>query len=486
MARENMGRNLPLDLVSRVSRGIRSYVSAWFSPERPMQPVAQQTQGRAFDYPIGYNLRTTPRQEEAIGFNTLRQVADTYDLLRLVIETRKDQIEEFDWEIAAVKKEEQDKYQKEIDAATAFFQRPDREHNWSTWLRIMLEDLFVVDAIAVYPRFTKGGQLYSLEILDSTTIKRVIDETGRTPIPPDPAYQQVLKGVVASNYTTEELAYFIRNPRSGRLYGYSPVEQVLMTVNIALRRQQDQLNYYTEGNIPEALCGVPENWTADQLKDFQIYWDSIMEGNTAIRRHLKFIPFDASKVQYTRTHDMKEQYDDWLARIICFAFSISPTVFVKETNRATAETLYETTRREGVRPLLNYVKVVIDHLIHSNTGFTFLEFRWKIGDEIDVHKRALVDDIYIKNGTLSIDRVRERLGEPPIGIGNLVWTGSGPVPVEKLTLEAFEEKEAERKEMEERRFEQQSQQFGSGAPKPGQEKKPKPGEAEPKKKVRSY
>jgi hypothetical protein len=40
--------------------------------------------------------------------------------------------------------------------------------------------------------------------------------------------------------------------RAHRVYGYSPVQQVLMTVNIALRRQLWQLDYFTEGSIPDA------------------------------------------------------------------------------------------------------------------------------------------------------------------------------------------------------------------------------------------
>jgi hypothetical protein len=46
------------------------------------------------------------------------------------------------------------------------------------------------------------------------------------------------------------------------VYGYSPVRQVLMTVNIALHRQLWQLDYFTEGSIPDALIGVLQNWRA--------------------------------------------------------------------------------------------------------------------------------------------------------------------------------------------------------------------------------
>ena len=42
-----------------------------------------------------------------------------------------------------------------------------------------------------------------------------------------------------------------------------------MTVNIALRRQLWQLDYFSEGSIPDALIGVPTSWTPDQIKQFQ-------------------------------------------------------------------------------------------------------------------------------------------------------------------------------------------------------------------------
>jgi hypothetical protein len=35
-------------------------------------------------------------------------------------------------------------------------------------------------------------------------------------------------------------------------YGYSKVEQLIVTINIGLRRQMFQLNYYTDVNMPEA------------------------------------------------------------------------------------------------------------------------------------------------------------------------------------------------------------------------------------------
>ncbi|MGN8097172.1 hypothetical protein [Methylobacterium sp. 22177] len=55
---------------------------------RPLAPA--EVAGRRFDYPPGYNLNTTARAYEPVSFAQLRRLADGYDLLRLVIETRKD------------------------------------------------------------------------------------------------------------------------------------------------------------------------------------------------------------------------------------------------------------------------------------------------------------------------------------------------------------------------------------------------------------
>jgi hypothetical protein len=41
-------------------------------------------------------------------------------------------------------------------------------------------------------------ELFALEPVDGATIRRVLDNTGRTPLPPDPAYQQIIKGLPPS------------------------------------------------------------------------------------------------------------------------------------------------------------------------------------------------------------------------------------------------------------------------------------------------
>lgn len=419
-ARETMGTNIEPSLVQRLAQGVRYIVSGvgptnFFGPSQPLAPLAQEaTQGRAFDYPVGFNLRIQPREGEAIGFADLRGIADGYDLLRLVIETRKDQIEAFDWEIVPAKKgDSATAYAADIKAVTDFLGSPDKEHSWPQWLRMQLEDLLVLDAIVIYPRATRGGDLYSLDLVDPATIKRVLDDGGRTPIPPSVAYQQVLKGIPTGDYSRDDLVYTMRNPRTNRIYGLSPVEQVLMTVNIALRRQLSQLDFYTQGNVPEALAQVPATWTSPQIKDFQTWWDSLMEGNSAQKRKMRFIP-SLDKIVFPKDAVLKDEYDEWLARIVCFAFSISPSALIKQVNRASGEQMADTAKEEGLMPLLRFIESHLTTLVQRFMGATGLRFRFKVVNKVAPKEQAEIHKTYVDIEAMTPDEVREDLEMQPM------------------------------------------------------------------------
>ena len=357
-------------MIDRVVQGVKYVVTgntpnSWFGADQPIQPVAQeQAQARQIDYIAALNTSISARDYDGSPvkdkFSQLRGLADAWDLLRIVIETRKDQVCSLQWGIRY--KDENKKPDAQIEAIKDFFEFPNKVNNHETWLRAVLEDLFVLDAPCVYPRMTKGGGLYCLDLMDGSSIKKVIDNSGRTPLPPEPAYQQILKGMPAVNYSLDELVYMPRNIRTHKLYGYSPVEQIIVTINIALRRQVGQFSYYSEGNIPEALASVPPEWSVNQVREFQEYWDAIIEGNAAQRRKLKFIPHGVGYIP-TKEPVLKDEYDEWLARVICYAFSVSNQAFAKMMNRATAETAQDMATDEGLIPLVNWVKNFHNYII---------------------------------------------------------------------------------------------------------------------------
>src|SRR5271168_2623803 len=393
MSLDGQQRPLPPSLFARLSQATRYAITGvtpdtWFGPQQPLAPQAPaEVKGRQWDYPFGVNLSYVPRSEAGISFAELRGLADALPLLRAVIETRKDQIAGLNYSVRSRDPSGAPDAAARIQSTLAFLARPDRRHSFAAWLRMLLEDMLVIDAATIYPRFTRGGSLYSLDVIDGSTITPLIGEDGRSPEAPDPAYQQILHGVPAADFSTDELLYLPRNPRAHRLYGMSPVEQIALTVNIALRRDAATLDYYRAGSTPDAFATLPKEWTADQIRSFQDYFDALMSGNLARRRQTKFMPADFKLIE-ARQPPLKDQYDEWLARIICYAFSVPVSPFVSQVNRATSETLRQQAAQEGLVPLKAWVKNALDHVIQECMAEPGLEFVWVGDDAIDPLEQA--------------------------------------------------------------------------------------------------
>lgn len=439
-------RSLDPERVISVSFGgnANQQAAAWFGPQTPMRPSAPPSViGRRFDYPSGYNLNTTLRPFE-IGFPQLRGFAEVYDVLRLVIETRKDQLSRLKWAILPIQGPDAAKWDKptnndEVMARakeiTAFFRRPDKRLFWNDWLRCLLEDLLVIDAPTVWKRRTRGGALWSLEIIDGATINPIIDPFGRTP-ENGPAFQQVLKGVPAAQYTARDIHYAPRNRRPHKVFGQSPVEQIMLTVNIALKRQMWQLQHWTEGNIPEAMVGLPETWGPDQIQQFQDYWDALHSGDTAARRGVRFVPGTAAK-SYTPTHSDGDDYgkaEEWLARVVCYAFGEDVTPFINQPNRATAESAAAEAVRNGMAPIQSWVKNFVDTIILDEFGCDDVEFVWQDDTPLDPNVLSSIVIAQSSGGLISINEARAELGKSPLEGEHwnvpMVKTGVGFVPVE--------------------------------------------------------
>jgi Phage portal protein len=450
----------------------------WMGPLTPMLPIApKEVAGRQWDFVPGFNLLTEPRASEPVTFAMLRMLAESFDPVRLIIERRKDQLCRMPWTIRQKHDEDGRRpsstpaIRNTIREVKNFFKKPTYELSFRDWLRILLEDHFVIDAPTLFCERDRAGSLLYLQPMDGGLIKRVIDSWGRTPrpIPWDgnpvdwngltitaenfhtqgfkydakgawllpPAYQQILKGLPAVDYTTQDIIYKPMNLRSHSLYGFSPVEQILTTVNIAMRRSASQLEYFKEGNQPEALFSLPESWTPDQIGRFQDYFDSMYSGNLANRRKLKFIA-GGSRDSYVAIKEppLKNEFDEWLVRIACFAFSYPPAAFVSLSNRSIAEQHAKTGEEEGLQSTKLFVADLINGVIENDFDAA-LEFTWVEEEEIDQKIESEILSTYVSNGILTINQAREKLGEQPDAdpAANklMIKTQTGYTPIGNIT-----------------------------------------------------
>ena len=407
---DNAGYNQPNNI-----QGITA--STWFGPLNPLDNFAPASvTGRAWDYPVGYNINYTPRPESDIGFEQLRRMVKSCDIMSIIINTRKDQVESREWVIRPTKESDLEDDDADIETMRQFWKKPDKVHTFDQWLRMWLDDLFVIDAPTLYIHRNRSGGIYGIENMDGSKIKLLIDAQGRRPQPPNPAYQAILKGVPARAYTTDELLYSARNLHTDSPYGRSPVEMAITTINAAINRAQFNRDYYREGNIPDAVGWLPESFTPQQAAEFTDWWDAMYAGNLDQRRKVKFVP-GKGNFQQLREPELKNVYDDYIARVLCLDMGMSPQPFISDMNRATAQTAEETAEQTGQRPVENCIANTINEVIQAPQFFNRpdMEFAWLTQDDPDPAEQQVILAGYVAAGILSRDDARGKLGEEPEG-----------------------------------------------------------------------
>lgn len=402
----------------------------------PSRPVA-------FDYPYLYNTLLgqsdvlEPSDPISIKISDLREFADEHEVTRTVIETCKEQLCKLHMGFRLKPKpgqslldvREESEKNADVQLLNNFFKGPDREHDWAQWLRILLEELLVVDSVPIWAQPNNAGELYALRIIDTGTIRRLVNDMGVTPDANDPypaniAYQQRIKGKLNAEFTTDEMIYYTRNPRVWAFHGYSPVNQIILTLSTGMHRMAMQLSHYTEGNIPAMFMRAPKEWTLEQIKQWQVYWNELLSGKHGELSKGFLIPGDFEPI-FPQKENLKDEFDEWVARVVCYAFSVSPNAFIKNLNRATSEQAREQADEEGLQARMQLVKNIMNQIQEKWFGFDNIEFHIMYDRPQDSKKQAEIDNLDIRVGVKSVDEVRRERGLPPIGAPNRVYINTG-------------------------------------------------------------
>ena len=423
----------------------------WFSALSPVSTTGPaDLRVRQYQYQPGANIIWTPGSDTgAAGFWVLREVADSWDMLRIVIETVKDRLCEGELDFRLVPQpgetQSQLKLRSSEDTRIAqlktFWKSPDGEHSWETWLRMLIEDMLVLDAMSIYMERDKKGRIASLRVIDGATINRMLTDQGFTPPPPSIAYQQVLYGLPAIDLTTDDMVYTMRNPRTWRRYGFGCVEQMLTLIAIGLNKQTFDLKFWTEGNIPEAMCFLPPDLPMDKVNEIQGWYDSILSGNLGKRRRLTFLPGYGSardsafrpNIIFPKEIALKTPMDEWQFQAICYGMGTTPQAMLRMVNRANTKNINESAEEEGLMPKRRTIINIVNKVTQEKFGYADIEADFKQSREPDAQVQMTVDTGYTKAGVYTINEVRIDLGKDPFDFPEAnepgVLTQNGFIPL---------------------------------------------------------
>lgn len=402
-----------------------------FGPGTPMLPNGDGNEPpRIFEYQPGINLMMTPRSGYGVAsFSTLRGLADACKEIRLNIELIKRQIRGLDFKIIPVEGEgASERYDRDIETVRQVFENPDGQYDFDAWLNMLVEELLVTDAVTIYPN-GYGNKL--LELVDGTTIRPLVDFRGRTPAKPIPAYVQMLYGMPTYWFSADRMLYRPLNTEVSTPYGTSPIEYFLLTVNLALRRETHRVSKFTDGNVPYAFMGIPNQYTPTQ---FQAYWDTIMaqvEGSTAGKSKIIPVPMDGSGNipvhEFNQADTEKSDFDKWLMQVACWAFGNHPSEFGLMPGNGLGGSGYGDAAqniqyRTMIDPITQHLTRLFTFIIQRVLRYRKLKFAWIGMDPAeDALKQAQVDAVYIPLGIYNYEYVQERIGVAP------KYRGKGPI-----------------------------------------------------------
>lgn len=337
-------------------------------PFGPLNPLVPETisparrdtgrpEPRIHQYEPGWNIPGVDRRP--VPWDVLLNAADQVDILRRCIEVRKRHVRSLKWcwnvsseAVAAayradprrgsddIEAELRDRYWPDIARLTDFWTKPWRTRglNLGQWANALQEQQVVLDAVAIYPRMTYGGDLFGLELLDGSTIKPLIDWRGDRPAPPMPAFQQELYGFPRGEYTAtteidedgneilhggygaDQLYYWQEVYRPRHMFGYSAVEQALFSARLYLKRQGWMLSEYDDGSTPLTWL-VPGDGSTELDPRQRTEWERAinddLSGQTAARNRIK-LSYPGFKPEQMASVDerYKPDYDLYLIKLV--------------------------------------------------------------------------------------------------------------------------------------------------------------------------
>lgn len=426
-------------------------------PINPVDPDTGRAEPRQNEYRVAWNLPGF--SDRLVPWSVLRAAADQISLFRRCIEIRKKEVATLSWDVtvseraieraqqtagtqsrAEVEKAMREKVSPLIGRYADFWEQPDRrgELDFIGWAKKLLEEHFVLDAVAIYPRRTVGGDLFGFEILDGSTIKPLLDTYGFKPAAPEPAYQQILWGfprgefiadavvrddgatVVPDAYQTDQLIYRVDNVRTFTPYGYSAVEQALDDGDLYLRRHGWLKAEYTDGVMPagwlKAGAGQAE-WTPTQLAAYEKALNDYYSGQTAQRQRFRILPYGMEPdIRADLGERYRPDYDLHLIKLTAghFDTTIAELGFTEPGGLGSTgwhEGQADVQDRKATQPTLRMLQSLITQISRRHLGMPReLEFRIRGLESEDEDAQDEVAQRRVAGARMTLNEDRDRQG----------------------------------------------------------------------------
>jgi hypothetical protein len=414
-----------------------------------------------FDRPWWYATPLSPTQRPGsyLNIETIRRFADTYDIARSCINHLKRELQAQKFNIVPKdSKDDSESTRRDIEDANYFFSKRgglgDRNENRRHYELKIFEDTLVVGAFAAFKNWSKGNQLISVLPIDAATIRPVTDYYG-WPGPDDDWYEQWILGMLIPNasdqtdpqktyrhagFTFNEIAYDGLWPVTNSPYFVSPIEYLIATVLSALKADEWNRAWLTDGNTPGQTIALPETWTPEQIREYMDYFNVMLTSDAASRQKAVGIPAGAKMQEHSRKDQDFSEFELWLARRTgaIYGVQLASIGFAGEQYKVSQENSKDSTTQFGAGSLLDLRKNHYDDIL-IDLGYENLEVQNGASAEespLDRAKRLTIATGGV--AWLNINDARKQDGEVTIEGADALLVPGTMKPYEQVIAEPFQ------------------------------------------------
>lgn len=322
-----------------------------------------------------------------------------------------------------------------------------RKDNFNTFLRKITRDSLTLDVMTFEKVATLKGELAEIWAMDGATIELVVnnpigegtdfDVPVYRPVTPSArdhigslAYVQKINGVVVAEYTEDELAFAVRNPRTDIQladFGMSELETLMEIVTGIVNGVNYNTSYFSHSNLPQGVLEVVGNYKEEHLEGFKRHWKNLTQGapgkwavpvmGLSEGQGFKFTPFKNSN------RDMEfNEFLEFLFNVACAVYQIDPNEvgFKSWTSSSgsmgqsdNTQTKIDESKDKGFIPLMTFLSDTFNSEIVDLVDEEMC-FEWIGLDEEDEDRKMERMKARLDAGITTVHEERERADEDEI------------------------------------------------------------------------
>lgn len=255
---------------------------------------------------------------------------------------------------------------------TGVTENPRGRDSFETFLKKITYDSLVYDQACFEIVPNRLGQPAQFVAVDGATIRLADVPKTRMSYEDEKTirYVQVYDGIVINEYSVEEMAFGIRNPRADlKTYGYgtSELEMMVQAVTALLWGWDYNARFFSQGSAQKGILNFKGSINDRQLNAFRRHWyNNLASVENAWRTPITNAQEGIDWVNLQQTNrDMEfSAWIDFLIKVACAFFQMDPVeVNFKYGNTGQRSAMNEAGNREkiiesrerGLRPLLRFI-----------------------------------------------------------------------------------------------------------------------------------